>query len=253
MSQLRIVQLNIEKAKHFDRIYPFFETQNFDVMCLQEFPQSEIEKFERHFGMTSFFAPMARGEEQVIGISIFSRFPILRRYEKQYGGSSKALPQYDGTTFETKHNSSRYVLITCDLEKEGTLFRIGTTHSPVTYRGAATEYQRSDMKRLLEFLQDQKEIVFSGDFNAPRGGEIFSMLAERYQDNVPKEYTSSLDPELHRASKETLEADARAMNVPGQMVDGIFSTPRYQVSNIKMVCGLSDHCALTATITINNS
>ena len=78
--------------------------------------------------------------------------------------------------------------------------------------------------------------MLCGDFNAPRGGEIFGLLAQKYKDNVPQKYTTSIDGILHRAGPLPF------------MVDGLFSTPGYTVSHVEMVCGISDHCALIANV-----
>jgi endonuclease/exonuclease/phosphatase family metal-dependent hydrolase len=88
---------------------------------------------------------------------------------------------------------------------------------------------------LLEML-GQRSIILCGDFNAPRGREIFSRLAKRWHDNVPLHYVTSIDPKLHRAGPLQL------------MVDGVFSTTDYRVRNVVLHQGVSDHCAITADI-----
>ena len=139
-------------------------------------------------------------------------------------------------TFSGDLDNMSRVFAYLDVEKDGEIFRIGTTHFTWSGRGIISERQNGDFAGLSRILDKAEEIVFSGDFNAPRGGEIFSRLASRYKDNVPPEYTTSIDPNMHRNGKIEL------------MVDGLFSTPKYEVSDVKMVCGLSDHCALTAKI-----
>ena len=69
------------------------------------------------------------------------------------------------------------------------------------------------------------------------------MLAAKYKDNVPVQYKTSIDVALHRLGKERPEEFA------DKMVDGIFSTPLYEVKNVEMKGGVSDHCALVATVT----
>jgi len=90
---------------------------------------------------------------------------------------------------------------------------------------------------LCAVLETLGDFVLAGDFNAPRGKEIFSLLAERYTDNIPQKYTSSIDGTLHKAGP-----------LP-YMIDGIFSTPLYEVVDVEMVCGVSDHCAFKAFVT----
>jgi endonuclease/exonuclease/phosphatase family metal-dependent hydrolase len=135
------------------------------------------------------------------------------------------------------YHSIRFVFARAQIKKDNKIFHVGTAHLPVTERGSVTEYQREALQGFLSVLENEKEIVFVGDFNAPRGGEIFSAIAAKYTDNVPQEYLSSLDPKLHRAGP------------IDRMVDGIFSTPHYSVSDVRMESGVSDHCALVATVT----
>ena len=81
-----------------------------------------------------------------------------------------------------------------------------------------------------------------GDFNAPRGGEIFSALATRWHDNIPGTYHTSLDLSLHKAGKVDGERLATLM------VDGLFTTPGYRTSRVELVPGVSDHCAIVAEV-----
>ena len=92
------------------------------------------------------------------------------------------------------------------------------------------------VKRLLACLEPEEEFTLCGDFNAPRGGEIFTALAMRYQDNIPLEYASSIDGNLHRKGP-----------LP-YMVDGLFTTPSYIASDVSLQSGVSDHCAILATV-----
>ena len=119
---------------------------------------------------------------------------------------------------------------------EQQLYRVCTTHFRWTPDGEADDAQRTDMIALLSVLESLQDFVLVGDFNTPRGGDMFAELANRYKDNVPREFTSSLDPTLHRAAP--LE----------RMVDGIFTTPCYVVSDVEMISGISDHRALVANI-----
>jgi len=85
-------------------------------------------------------------------------------------------------------------------------------------------------------VQGLGETVLTGDFNAPRGREIFSHIASVFKDNVPDHVSVSLDPLHHRAGA-----------LP-YMVDGIFSTPGYRVTEVEQHFGLSDHTAFSATV-----
>ena len=75
--------------------------------------------------------------------------------------------------------------------------------------------------------------------NAPRGNETFSRLEEKYKDNIPREYKTSIDQNLHKVKGIQF------------MVDGLFTTPVYKASNVKLVDGISDHMAVVAEINKN--
>ncbi len=234
---IKLAQINIEHEKHVEEVISFLLTQKPDVVCLQELQQGDVSRLEEALGMTCLYAPMTRFNDNVGGIGIFSNLPFSNQVSTQYGGNKEAeLPTYNNATKQLMHDTARFVLAITDVEKEGETFRVATTHFPVTEHGEATDYQRTGLQAMLALLEKEGELVLTGDFNAPRGREIFSVLAEKFKDNIPLQYTSSLDPVLHRAAPLEL------------MVDGIFSTPSYEVSSVEGHTGISDHLAFTALV-----
>lgn len=237
---LSFVQLNIETDKHLEKIRPLLESRMPEVVCLQELFEDDIPFFEQLLGASCFFVPMKLTSRPrglcVEGVGIFSRFPMRSTEFHQFGGNEGDLMEYDNTSPETKHDTERFVLALAEIEKEGEVFRIGTTHFPVTRGGEADDLQRAALARFLAITEDLREFVVTGDFNAPRRREVFTVLAERFTDNVPEEYLTSIDGSLHRAGA-----------LP-YMVDGVFSTKGYRVSDVEMICGVSDHCALAGVI-----
>ena len=236
---IKLVQLNIEGSKHLELVIPFLRKQNPDIACLQEVKQQDLARIEEALSMKSFFAPMHSGTAGINGNAILSRLPIMPRTLERYGGyAGEGLIDYvhGDPTKKAAHASSKFMLSVADIEKEGEAFRIATTHFPVTPHGEATDFQREDMKNLLALLKEEGEFVLTGDFNAPRGGEIFAQLAGAYKDNIPASITTSIDGQLHRAGQ-----------LP-HMVDGIFSTPGYSVSSVEGHTGVSDHWAFSAEV-----
>ena len=237
---LKLVSLNIEKDRHLDRIVPFLSREMPDVFCAQEVYESSIPIIAGALSSAAYvYAPMTgRPKENpphMQGVAIFSRLPITKRDIKYYVGTPETVPDSDDTDPST-YNASNRMVVLCDIEKEGHVFRIGTTHFTWTPDGEPTDAQRSDMNALLALFDDAEELVLTGDFNVSRGGELFGALAQRYKDNVPPHYTTSIDGNLHRKGQ---------LN---RMVDGIFSTPSYIVSDVEMIASVSDHCALMATV-----
>ncbi|MDB5238581.1 MAG: Endonuclease/exonuclease/phosphatase [Candidatus Kaiserbacteria bacterium] len=244
MRQLKLVSVNIEYSKHLDRVAAFLSSQRPDVVCLQELREIDIPNIKAAFGAEHHaFAPVTRqtyeGEEHVVGIGILSCIPIVSSSIFHYTDVTE-LPASD-TTDPSTYNKKLSPVLFCDFRREDAAFKIGTAHFTWTPDGSTSDEQRRDIKVLLSILEKLGEFVFTGDLNAPRiyngkPGEIFSQLAERYKDNIPFQYISSLDPDLHRAGKLDL------------MVDGLFTTPGYVADGVELHTGVSDHCAITAVI-----
>ncbi|MDP3645608.1 MAG: endonuclease/exonuclease/phosphatase family protein [bacterium] len=255
-ASLKLISLNIERAKHLDRVVPFLRGQKPDVACLQEVREPDIPLLKEAIGAVDhFFAPMTQhpsdGNPAIVGMCIISRLPVRKIHIEYYRGNQDSIPHAierpedwtDDVAVAASHNCA---LSSVDVEKDRAIFRISTTHFLWSRRGRFTKYQREDMKKLLAILAGLGEFVLTGDFNAPRGGEIFGMLAEKYKDNIPLRYVTSLDLELHRAAQK-----GRGDEIADKMVDGLFSTPAYIVSDVKMICGVSDHCAIVANVSKN--
>lgn len=237
---MKLIDVNIERSNHLDRIEAFLREEQADIVCMQEVIESDLPRLSAAAGPHVVFAPMIKGiwngKEETEGVCIISRTPLLASSVHYYQGTEGTVPVYDPAVPSSKMGQN-HILLTCDIEHEGVEFRIATTHMPVSPPpGDADERQRAAVRRLLPILEAQGELIFCGDFNAPRPKEIYQAFAVRYEDNVPPEYTNSIDQQFHR-------------NAPlERMVDYIFSTPGYAVSDVRMVCGVSDHCALVADI-----
>jgi endonuclease/exonuclease/phosphatase family metal-dependent hydrolase len=236
---LKLVSLNIQRDKHLDLVLEFFNNVKPDVVTLQEVFENDMVRLQEAMGAhAQVFAPMTRHvqyDSRVMGVAILSRLPLRSHGIRVYGGEPHQLPELDQKNPKTWNNKN-FCIAYADVEKENDIFRIGTTHLTWTPDGKPTDLQRTHTAAMLAALDGLEEFILTGDFNAPRGGEIWQQLATRYRDNVPANVTSTLDPHLHRVKG--LEF----------VVDGIFSTPGYTVSGVEIVSGVSDHCALVATV-----
>lgn len=239
---IRLVSLNVERSKHLDLVIPFLEKQQADVVCLQELMEKDIAAISSSLGNPSVhFTLMTTiiGEGRS-GTGIFSRLPIEDSGMEYYVGGDGSQQQdvNDRSTF----NNAERAFSWCDVAQSGATHRIGTTHFTWTPDGLPSEEQRMHMRELLSTLSRHREFILCGDFNAPRGGEIFAMLAQKYKDNIPSKYRTSIDVDLHRAGK------IASKKMDEKMVDGLFSTPGYVVSDVELHAGVSDHMAITASI-----
>lgn len=238
--RIKLVTLNIELSRRLDTVIPFLQAQGADVICLQELVSADMPAFERALGMSGIYGymayePQAATKEHplpIVSVGIYTRLVFSDVRRDYIWGGGEEMPEKKRFT----PDSSSKLLLSALFEKGGQTFRIGTTHFTWTADGKENPEQLRDLQTLLQHLSRFPGIVFCGDFNAPRGGAVFDAIAAKYRDNVPPKYESSLDPVLHRAPGLKL------------MVDGLFSTTHYGVSNVEMKCGISDHCALVADV-----
>jgi len=240
---VKLIQLNIEGSRHLARVVPFLENEKPDIVCLQELNEKDIPHILDALGETAVyvFTPMVRrmveGSILAQGSGVFSLLPFRDTLARHYTDIHGLDHIYDHSDIHQNHKTQTCAVTGADIETDDGFIRILTTHFTWSVGGEADEYQRKDVQELLSVLSPLGDFVLTGDFNAPRGREIFTTIAERYEDNVPAKYTTSIDGALHRAG-----------DLP-YMVDGIFSTSAYEVTDVEMICGVSDHCALIAHIT----
>ncbi len=240
-SRITLVSINIERNWHYETVFAFLKAEKPDVVCLQEMLDRDISRFKKELQMEGIFAPTAisnlgRGTEELAkagiknGNAVFSALPISLSGSLSYCDCGE-----DTVTRETQHFHKVVPRLT--VQKSGASFTIATTHFTWTPDGEPNDKQRRDVAALLKVLTPFSELILCGDFNAPRGGEIWAQLAARYQDNIPKEYLTSLDPHLHRLK-----------NAKELVVDGLWSTPQYRVFEVRLVEGVSDHKAVVGYI-----
>jgi endonuclease/exonuclease/phosphatase family metal-dependent hydrolase len=229
---LALANMNIERSRNLWRVKSFLTRHAPDIVCLQESMAADTVQIRHCLGHGYYaFEPMGRypGEGQY-GLAIFSRFPLETTEVIAYAGSGSGDDLFDLTSVDSRMRTVRYIVLQATVR-----VTIATTHFPWTPDGQANYYQRQATDSLLRSLNG-RQLVLCGDFNAPRGREIFGRLASQWRDNVPVRYTTSIDPNLHRAGDLQL------------LVDGVFSTDDYWVTDVVLHEGISDHCVVTATV-----
>lgn len=243
---LKVATINVQDHVNIERVTAFLDEYKPEVVCMQELFEEDFDYFrEKHhyFGkfkplcVTRFPDNRQNGPFKPRGIAILSLYPIAGSEEINYYLASDELLE---VLPEQVEKENRFLLIT-DIEKNGSLFRIATTHFPKSLRRTqdepdkdnSDEYQLSVLELFLKKLEKIKDIVLLGDLNAPRGHHVFATLCRYLKDNIPLSYTSSLDPVLHRHGHE--------LNL---MVDGFFTSEHYEASDVSLVEGISDHKAV---------
>lgn len=235
---MKLVQLNMERDMHLARVVPFLEKERPDLVCLQEVFEEDLARIAGHFSMHALFAPMNRtsrsgaAELCVQGVALLSREVWKSSDTYWYFKPSNTLPLAD----EADRRTSWQPLLLGGFDVGGVRYTVGTTHFMKSWRGDPDLFQRERMQILLPLLDMVRPDVLCGDFNIPRGTELYHRLAERFKDNVPLEYISSIDPVLHR--------------VPGLslMIDYVWTSARVYMSSVHMVDGVSDHCAIEGEV-----
>ena len=234
---IKLVSINIEGQKHLDTVGEFLAREDADIVCLMEVYDIDVVGFAGGDYPYLVYAPNNVVEEAkpgrpriTLGVATLSKQPILDSE-----------------------------ILYCDHKTEETIEMLGMgTHSPVivitqigrysiaaihftwTPKMSVTQRQTKDLERLLALLKG-RELVMVGDFNIPRGNKTYQKLLTKYRDNVPTEVETTIDPKLHRVNQ--VQKGKLAV-----VVDYIWSTPKYRVSNVRTVEGVSDHCAILCEI-----
>lgn len=267
---LKIISLNLVLNKHFSKNIPFLKKEKPDVLCVQELFKKDIQYIKDNLGFQSaFFAPMyfvpyfdyedprsrtdiydiankiAAGKDvneydlQEVGIGIFSNKELKNELIDYFN------PLTDGRV--QLHDAARREetvpgpLLSVLLDDDGRTIRIVNTHFTWSGKGEANDLQRADIEALLGILSNLEDCVLCGDFNAPRGDEIYTKICGKFKDNIPLDCDSTIDSNFHRAG-----------NIK-YVVDGIFSTPEYTVSDVRICDGVSDHKAIVAMVSKSNN
>ena len=243
---LRLTSLNIEGDLHLNLVLPFLKQKDSDVVCLQEVLEKDIKSIEEYTGMrvleyvplTHFTGPnVARmPEDSTWGILYLVRkeIEIVDSKVEHYKKDGAEIPEYHSDD----PNCVDRAIIAATISKDGVPYRIITTHFTWSPNGQAIHAQERDMQALLGLLKEEKEFVFCGDTNAPRGGKIWEMLASNYQDNIPERVHTTLDRTLHKA----------ADRIGDYVVDCLFSTSAYRTESVEVSAGISDHMAISGVI-----
>lgn len=238
---MKLVSLNIEGDNHYDKIFPLFEREKPDIICLQEFFLCDLSLFEERLSMQGYavatsiidqpnpYRMSPRGEQ---GVAIFTRLPAVFG-SKTYVGQEGVFPNL----VDVGADGVNHAIAWLDIQEGGEVYRIVTTHFTWSPGGSVTDLQRDHLRKLLTTIEPLGEIILCGDFNAPRGKEIFDTLASTYQDNIPGDVQTTMDNALHRNS-----------NLDPLVVDVLFSSPSYAVADVRVVSGVSDHCAIVASV-----
>jgi endonuclease/exonuclease/phosphatase family metal-dependent hydrolase len=152
------------------------------------------------------------------------QFSSVKQYH--YRGDFYHVPEF------AHPNSANRLLMYTVVDKDGTNFPIFNTHFTWSVGGQVSDEQRQNFVKMELILDEFEEVILCGDFNTPRGKELYSKLAARYQDALPPEVKTTIDPVMHRGGALQL------------VVDGIFCSSHFEILSARTKYGVSDHQAI---------
>lgn len=245
---MKLITLNLEGDRHLDVALPFFARENPDILCLQEVYETDMVRIARDNAMHYAFEAMTlrpRGgiEEtsQPFGIGLVSKKEIKRVSAHLYHETVPPLSRFDDSTPERTNATIRRMVLIGEIEG----MKIGTTHFNWSPNGVEDEAQLEAFPKLIEALNTYSELLLCGDFNIPRGvNSLYGRLISHFTDCIPLEIIGSVDVSRHRRRDTPLIAE----RISKYMVDYILTRGNYSVSDVRQVCGVSDHCAFVAEI-----
>jgi len=244
MMNVKLITLNIEGDSHLDLVTDFLRKEQADVVCLQEVFELDLLYLLQKTGLYQLaYVPLmsVNHTPNIAGLSTKGNWGVAmfgkNLAEKvkiyYYHGDKTKVPVFDDTP-----NPANRALIIASFVLNGLLINVATTHLTWVKSGTFSTVQFDHAKQIVEYLRPYGEFVLCGDFNAPRGESTFGYLAKELKDNVPANVTSTIDSKFHRVSGLQL------------VVDGIFSTPKIKMKNVKVVGGISDHKAVVGEVEV---
>ena len=241
---MKLISLNIEGSKHFDRWLPFVVREDPEVLCLQEVYASDLDRIASELQMryeymptliiNRYFDDVERHDMRDWGIALFYKsLPINTRLHYYTHDTTKVgeLPLWNGRIGDIWKQA-------VIMSRFSNGITIACTHFAWSTHGESTDYQKSYMHDLIHTLHQEHPLVLCGDLNAPRGRATWAMLEEHYTDNIPRDVTTTLDPKLHK--------------VPGlpYVVDALFTSTGVVARDVEVVSGVSDHQAIVGEVSL---
>lgn len=244
---MKLISLNIEGLRHTDKVEDFIKKEDADVVCLMECPEmyvSTIKALGYHTTYANNRLVNRTGEETLEGNLMATKVPHTAESYYYYKTEEPlALEKYDDVL---EHHNTHKCIILASFEHNQERYSIGTTHFTWTPQGEhPNKGQIQDMDIFLKYVRNLPPHVMCGDFNIPRHhSPLYKDLVSVYTDEIPKNYKTSLDKELHRRGGDS----SRAHLFTDFMVDYLFAQYPYRAENVRLVFGVSDHAAVVADI-----
>lgn len=228
---LKLVSLNVQKKEHTRDVARFISEQKAEIVVLLEVAHDQLDLLLSDYPHRAFKPNFKLVEDgSLIGVVLAAKRGIKEQEGFYCDGREDESVPYEAL------GAHRPVVVSGVVGE----IRLYATHFTWTPEMSVTKKQSANLGLLMTRLSG-KELVLCGDFNIPRGNTNYQRLVSKYLDNIPSNVRSTIDWELHRAKREGKEKFEA-------VVDYVFSTPKYRVSEVGVASGISDHCALVCEI-----
>ena len=243
---MNLISLNVEGARHWQTVTSFLRREHAHVIALQE-AHPDYVHFLETLGYQTYFSPSSLMEQNGIefaqGLLLASLYDFEPRTLYYHKPTDTLQPEVVDP--KTGRSSIWRQLLVAQFTTNGGIFVIATTHFTWSPDGHPNDIQRTDLGQMLQTTKTLPPHLLCGDFNIPRlHNELYLQLANVYTDNIPPQYRSSLDRTLHRAGNDP----ERAIVFDEYMVDYLFSQPAYNVTDVRLEFGVSDHAAVIGEV-----
>ncbi|WP_129776559.1 endonuclease/exonuclease/phosphatase family protein [Peristeroidobacter soli] len=236
---LKLLTLNIEHDRHLDRVAQTIATHLPDIVCLHEVFEKDcatlaaVGDYQVKYAISTLMPERSGGgsSPRSWGVAVLTRVPVHAQTVAYYADDPRI-------RIFAQPNDPRRLLVMTEIDHEGRSYKIGSTHFTWSMDGETTDEQRADFARLKQALLPYPDYVLCGDFNAPRGREMFALFTDELGliDHLPADVTTTIDAQFHYAG--ALE----------YAVDTIFATPEYRLTDVQVLEGISDHKGILASV-----
>jgi endonuclease/exonuclease/phosphatase family metal-dependent hydrolase len=244
MAPLKLTTLNVGLG-YYPQSLDFLaeRSRTDDVVFVQELLGPDRHHLEALFEHHSCW-PLTRVFEQGAWygscIGIYSHVPLHAMQAISYAvGDVHTIENLDESSLARRNETTRSILLVAEIEKDGLRYTVGTTYLTWVPTGEPSEFQRANALSLLGQVEQFDELALAGDFNMPRDGEIYRILTGGLTDWVPRTIDNTLDPDIHALKGKISVVADYLFTKKG---DG------QQVSDVRLTFGVSDHGALSASL-----
>ena len=243
---MKLLQWNIWYQEDIKNVVALLRDINPDIICLQELTIGHPEfnkgidtpKFiAEELGFHFYFKEAHDDPENIFGSGIFSRYPIVKN-------SFSLIREPKGTYDTHQHFSDQgRVYIECDIDIDGKLITVGTTHMSYTDGFSPDHEKDAEADNLVKILSTKKEnYVFAGDLNA---------LPDSYTISEVSKILKNAGPSFEESTWTT-----KPFNYNGFVADKLkwrldycFTTPDVKVDSARIVdTEYSDHLPILIEI-----